>query len=322
MSAGDLVGGIGGAIGGAIGLATAPKGGKDQYKQSVREWELLRPSQFDMREINAPYMDLLGEMTPEEYDVAQAEGVQGVSDSPGARSAQVRSLAQLEEIGAEGMPLVDRLAAQDAHRSIMGSAQGARQAMMSNLAARGTLSGGDAIQAALGGGQQSANLARDMGSDLARESAMRRLSGIEAAGGAASNLRGQDVDLASRNAEIANRFSEMFSQQQTARNQANAGSRERAKAYNVGTRQALGNANEQARYSTATENLNRKNQLMDTLFGQQAHRAAGLSGALTSYGGAREQGRQAHIGAAQSVGQGVGQSVGGVADIYGGGLGK
>lgn len=313
--AGGVGGGVGGAIGGAVGLATAPRGGEKEYKRAVHSWEELLPSQFDMRELDAPYLRQLAEMTPEEYEVARAEGVQGVSDSPGARSAQMSSLAGLEEIGREGMPLADRLAAQDAHRSVMGSAQGARQAMLSNLAARGALSGGDAIQASIAGGQQSANLSRDLGNDLVRQSALNRLSGLQAAGGAAGQMRAQDVDVSAQNAGIANRFAEMFSQQQTARNQANAASRERSNAYNAQNRQRIGDANVQNKYAAALANLNRKNQLKDTTFGQQAQKTAGLAGAYTGYGNAREQARVNHIGAAQGIGQGVGQAAGGIYDV-------
>lgn len=304
---------IGGLIGGAaVAAGAAGKGGKKQHAQALDVWKRLQLSDFDFTTLDPPELRILAEQMPEVYEAVVPDEFREIVDSEIGRSGQITALGQLQDVAREGMPLVDRMQAAEAARQVSGASAAANQAVLRELASRGALSGGDELQARLAANQTGANLARDLGSDLATQAALRRLSGVEAAGQAAGQLRAGDVDVASRNAEIANRFSTIFSQLKTQQAADAAAARERAGAYNVNLANQTGQANVANRYSTQLENLNRQNQLRQAQFGQELQKTSGLSGAYTDYANYKDKLMQQKAQALVSTGQGAGGTVEGL----------
>lgn len=310
LGGGELGSGIGGAVGGVVGLLTAGKGGEEDLKRAAQLWKDLQTSDFDFRELSPPQLRLLATATPELFQSYAPEEFQQIADSPEARAGQVRALGQMQEYAETGEPLVDRLNRQAAARNVQDASAGARAAALRNLAARGNLGAGDEIQASLAGSAQASNLGRDLASEAAREAALRRMGAVGQAGQMAGQLRGADVELAGRNADISNRYKELFANTMNQANMYNAGARERAAAYNVGQTQRLGDTNEQARYETALENLNRKNRLKGDIFQQQLAKTQGLADVYGQLSDAKYAERAARIGNAQSIGSGVGGAAG------------
>jgi hypothetical protein len=306
--------GIGSGVGGVLGLGgsiavlagAGGKGGKDEYKKALKVWEKLQTSDFDFRALDPPELRVLSEYMPEVYSAVVPEEFQSIQDSPGARDSQVRSLSQLEEIAGEGMPLVDRLQAAEAGRSVSSAAAASQRDSLRRLAARGALSSGDEIQAQVGAGQVGSNLARDLGSDVAQSAALRRLGAIGQAGGAAGQLRGADVDLNTRNAATANRFAELFSSMKTDEARENAAARQAASNANVARRQEVGDTNVLNRYGVGLENLNRQNLLRGSEFGQNLEKTRGLSEAYTGYGLTKDAEKSAKEQALMNLGSGFG----------------
>jgi hypothetical protein len=307
-----LLDAVGGLIGGiAVAAGAAGKGGAKEHKKAAQVWEKLQLSNFDFRSLDAPELRVLAEQMPEIYQAVVPAEFQQIAES-GARADQVGALGQMQAIAREGLPVEDRLAAQEAGRAVTSTAAAAQEDALRRIAARGQLGSGDEIQAQLAGAQQGSNLARDLGSDLARQSALRRMSAIGQAGQMAGQLRAQDTSRAAQNAAIANRYAELFSSMKTQEAQDAAQSRQAAQNYNVGTRQQIGNANTANAYSTALENLNRQNALKNQQFGQQVTKTSGLSSAynaLAAYKDAMQQQKANAIVGAGESGGGIGDSL-------------
>src|SRR5262245_43984029 len=186
MVGSDTLGGIGGLIGGiAVAAGAAGKGGKKEHKAALDVWKKLQVSDFDYRALSPPELQVLGEYLPEVYQAVVPENFQGVSDSATGRAGQVQSLAQMQQIAGEGLPLVDRLQAQKAAGAVTSAASASQTDALRRLAARGQLGSGDEIQAQLAGSQQGANLARDTANDLATQAALRRMQAIGQSAGQA-----------------------------------------------------------------------------------------------------------------------------------------
>lgn len=318
MPLGSVGGGVGGALGGIIGLATAPKGGMDQYRKAVEAWQKLEGSNFDMSALSPPELQLVGQYFPETYDAIVPEGYVLPEAPTAGREGQVSSLGQLQEIAEKGMSPLDRIQADRAAGAVTSASRAGQLDALRNLAARGQLGSGQEIQARLAGGQQANQLAADLGTGVAEASMARRLQAIQGAGAAAGQLRGADEAAAGRSADVINRFRELVAASQNQAAMQGAAARERAQFANVGERQRVADINSQQRYSTALANLERQNALRGQTFGQQLARTEGLSGAYTGYGQARDAARASYIQGVQQIGSGIGQTAGGVA---GGGLG-
>lgn len=305
-SIGGLVGGIA-VLGGAAG-----KGGKKEHKQALEIWKQLQTSNFDFSSLSPPELQILAEQTPELYQAVVPEEFKQIATGA-TRANQLTSLAQLEQIGREGLPTEDRLAAQQAAQAVTSAAGASRADALRALAARGQLNSGDEIQAQLAGNQQAANLAANLGTNLAREAAMRRMSGIQAAGQEAGAIRSADESTAAQNAAIANRYAELFSGLKTQEAQQNAAARQAAQNYNVQTRQQTGNANVANAYGTQLENLNRQNALRSQQFTQNLAKTQGLSGAYNALAAYKDALQQQKAQAIQNTGSGAGGAIGSIA---------
>lgn len=313
---GDVFGGLGG-LGSGIALLSgaAGGGGKDDLKRQVSLWEKLQMPNFDTSQLTFPELKMLQEMDPQQYSAIVPGQAATVNEAPDARAQQMAALGQLQGMGQEGLNLGDRLAAQEAGRSVSDSARRAQMAVLGNLAQRGRLGAGDELQARMAANQQASELARGLGSDLTRQALDRRLGAAQAAGGLAGQIRGQDVNVASTNADIINRFNSLVAGMQNEAAQRNAAARQEVQGYNVGTRQRLGEQTQLGKFNTTQENLNRRNDLRQQQFGNQVTRAQGMSNSLGNLANAGYAEQAAKAAAIRGLGQGAGQAVGGGLDI-------
>lgn len=310
----DVGGGIGGAIGGIIALATQ-KGLPRELREIISLWRNLQRPDFDMSQLTAPQLSVVAEVAPQFYDAFIQGEVAVPEDQPGIRGAQVRALDQLERVRQEGLPLSERLAAEDQQRALATEAMRTQGSILRQLAERGRAGGGTELALRMAGAQQSSELARGMGSDLAQQAAQNRIQAAYGVGELGRGIRAQDIALSEAKAQHINRFNEMVSQLRTRAAMDAAAARERAQAYNVGTRQRIADTNPFARYETSLANLTRRNQLRQQAFGNEVTRLGGLSGALQEKANAeiaREMARQQNI---TAIGQGVGSAAGGAFDL-------
>lgn len=308
---GDIGGGIGGVIGGIGVLAgLGGKGGDKERKLALKVWEDLKTANFDMRALSAPELQVFAEQFPELYNEVIVGQPQQVQDSPDVRAITVRSLGKLEEMSRIGLPTGERLAAETAQRRVASASDRANEAVLRDLAERHRLGAGDELAARLQANQGAQNLAAQQGSDLAQQAIQNRVGATSQAAQIAQGLRGQDIGLGTTNASLMARFNEMASQLGTQRAQENALARERAQAYNVGTKQHVGEANAMNAYQTALENLQRQNALKHIGFQENLQKTTGLAGAYSDMANWKDIQRQNRERAIIGVGQGAGQAGG------------
>lgn len=311
---GDIGAGLGGAIGSIAVLAGAGgKGGDKYYKEALNVIRAIQDPNFDFRQLTPPQLQILAEIDPQTYEARVPDEVKLVADSPELRAAQIRSVQGLEEVGREGLPLEERMAAQGIQDQMAQEAARSNDAVLRDLAARGQAGGGTEIAARLQANQYAANRANQAGSDLARDAALNRIRFGQEAGEAAGQLRGQDIDLRARNASATNQFNQNIANMITERNRAAAEERARAQTANAMQRQQIGEQNVMNRYGTQLENLNRKNMLEGSLFGARMSKATALANALGRRGLQKDQDKAAREEAIMNIGQGVGRAAGGAA---------
>jgi hypothetical protein len=298
-------------------MGAGGKGGQDYFNKIIDVWDKIQDPNFDMTQLQALDLQIVAEMFPEVYQAKIPEEVKLANDSPELRQAQVAGVNKLQRVAEQGLPIEDKVAAQQAQQVMAGQAQRQQTNITENLAARGMMGGGAELQARLAGGQQGAQLAGTMGADLARQGALRSLQAAEALPGAAGQVRGQDINLSQQQADAINRFNEMRAQMTTAQNQYAAGAKERAQGYNVQTAQSTANQNQMLGYQNQLENLNRANALRQQQYSNQMAKAQGLSGAYGQMGNMLEQNKAAREQTIMNLGKSLGKTMGGAADLAG-----
>lgn len=309
---GDLGAGVGGLVGGVAVLAgLGGKGGDKQRKQALAVWQKLQLSDFNMASLSPPEIQLLGSVYPELYTEIVKGQPPEIQDSPDVRAVTVRSIQKLEEIGKSGLPTAERLAAETAQRRVAQASSNAQTQVLRDLSERGRLGAGDEISARLAANQASQNAGAMAGNELAMQGTQNRIGATMQAGEMASGLRGQDIARNTAQQSLMARYNELASSLATQRAQANAAERARAQTANAATRQHVGEANEQARYGTALENLQRQNALRGVSFGQRLAKTQGVSNAYTGFADAEDEKRRNREQALMATGQGAGRAAGG-----------
>jgi len=325
-SSAGLGAGLGAMAGGIANLAgLAGSGGEDQYKQIAKLWEKLQTSDFDMRSLSPPEMQMVAELFPVLREGITPDAAPQIADSQAMRQQQQLSLADMRDVANRGTTEIDRLSAREAQLGAGRALKANRDSTLANLAARGQLGQGDELAARMASNAGAANMQADMGAQMARDAAMRRMSANESAAGMAGAIRGADVNTQAQNANLSSRFNELVYGVLNNAAAANQQAQQGAQAYNVGTRQDLASQNTLNDYKTRLENLNRQNTLKDTLFGQEATKTGGQTGGLQQLGGYNDRKSAARAQGFVDLGQGIGSIGDTVLDkfgsVAGGGIG-
>lgn len=302
-------GGIGGAVGGIVGLLTSGKGGAGSYRDAIRVYQKLQAPNFDETQLSAPEKAVVAQYFPQIYEAIIAPQAQQVADSPEARTQQVEALARTRERAVQGYTPEERLAANQAADRFAQEAGRQRDNAVASAAARGDTGG--ALQARLVGNTGVSSVLGQMGAQQAIAAADRRRSADESLFSGAGQLRGQDIALSGRNADIQNRYNEMIMQARNEAAQYAAQQRAQTQQQNVGTAQRVAEENVTSRYNTAQQNLDRKNSLRQALANFQLAKAQGQAGAYTGYGDYQNAQKLGRIAGATQIGSGLGQAAGG-----------
>lgn len=313
---GDLGGGIGSLFGGtAVLLGAGGKGGDAQYKQALAVWQKLQDPKYKVEDIPAAQLRVFAQYFPEQYKIAVPQNIQKIVESPELRLSELRTLKGYEGMAQNGMPLSERLAAQEGERAVANEAQRAQQAAQADVAQRGRLGTTDELVSRILANSQASDLARSQGADLAARSEASRLTGMQGAGQMASQIRGEDFQAGQANANIMNRLAEFIANEQTQANEYNAGAAERAQQENNQTAQRVGETNTNALYDAAVANQQRYNQVQGLLADYRLSKAQGLSNALTGYGKAEDQNKAAREATIMNMGTGAGKAAGSAAGM-------
>lgn len=319
---GGVAGGLGGAIGGIAGLLMAGRSGTREYEQAVKVWEGLQLSNFDYSKVTGQDLQLLQKYFPEQYNAVVPDEIKLAQESSLGRSGQVQALSGMQQIAQEGMPEADRLSAKIAGNQMAGELQRQQNGLVSDLAQRGRLGGGEEIAARIGGQQASTQYAADLADRLAQTAMARRMEALTGSSDISNRIRSGDINLSKMNADAINNFNMQKSQIQNAANLQNTQMKNQAQQMNINAGQNVANANIGRRNENEWKNLLNKNDLMGRSTQERLAKAQGLSGSLQALGGQRDADRAMTVGMGNAIGQGVGQTAGGLFDWYqGGGFG-
>lgn len=313
--------GLGDLIGGIINLVDPGTGPKKYYKDELGVWREMPLPEYSQEQIPWQQLLLQGEMSPEIYDAVINGPVSQIQEDPALREAQLRAMFGMEQVGREGLPLQDRLLADEAQRAVAGEFGRANENIVRNLAARGRAGGGSELVARQMAAGQGAELARGLGSDLAQQSIANRLMGMREASGMAGQTRGMDAQTAALNSQMQNRYNEFISGLKTQAAQNAAQARERAQTYNLGQRQRLHEANVLGGYQNRLNERARQDQLQNDLFNARVRQAQGMSGAYQDLARAQAAAQAAKQQNVRSVAGGTGSIVDSIFATQGGGVG-
>lgn len=146
-----------------------------------------------------------------------------IKTDPALRRAQMGALSKLGQIAEEGgMTLEDKAALNQITGQLSRQQAGARQAIMENMAARGTLGSGAELAQRLSAQQESAQQASQRGLDVAAMAQRRALDAIMQRGQLGGSIRAQEYGEASNRAQAQDAIARY-----------NADARQRAQAYNL-----------------------------------------------------------------------------------------
>lgn len=218
---------IGGLLGGMFGS------GEYQDRQN-----LLQGVMNDYDAIQSPKYSALPyenqDFNPDMYQTPESAQYQQAQLPSGTREAQMAALDRMRDMG-EGYGFSQNQAMQN--QAIMNANQSMkanRDAAMMNAKARGVGGSGVAMALAQQGNQAAANNAMMGGLQGAQNAALQRLQSAQDYSSGLGGLRNQDTDLASRNADIINKFNMYNTGMRNAANQGNVDMRNKAGMFNTG----------------------------------------------------------------------------------------
>lgn len=305
---------IGGIISSIINAVDPGRTGKRYLKEAKSLWgDLDLP---DYENLLTPYLQSTGQLSPEVYDAQQEGQFRGIDEDPAAEQMQLRNLGRLEDIAGEGMPLVDRLAADEAQRSVAQEGSRARDQIMADMARRGRGGSGAELAAKLASAGDQEEMARGMGSDLARQALERRLSAIGQMGMQAGQFRGQNISKEAQISQMQNRYNEFVSSQNTQAAANAARQRNLAQEYNLGNQQRIADTNVANTFMASQA----RNQQLGQAFQDERQKVLGQTGVLS---GLQQEAQRRQAAKQQNVaagGAGVDQLIGTIAKAGVGGV--
>lgn len=244
----------------------------------------LALSRFVSQGTLAPEMEDAINQAPSEFEKIVVDGQQ--------KKSQLRALQSLEDLGYKGgLNLSDKAMYQDMLGKQQAQDRGARDAITSEMAQRGTGGSGFDLQARLAAQQASGDQASRNALNIAAQAQQRALQAIQGAGDLATKYRSQDVNEQQARAQAAdaiNRFNAANMQDVQTRN---LGLKNRAQEMNLNRAQDIadrnvGLFNQEKMYNTplAQKDAQQAFQNQMQLAGSKANAYAGQAAAAGQQG--------------------------------------
>lgn len=159
-------------------------------------------------EINQFGMEV-GDLELPDLNSVQYGAATQVTEDPRLMNDQRNYLRKLAYLSEQGFGPEERAAFEAAQNEAAMMAQRDRAAIQENALQRGALGSGAALAMQQGAVQNAANQARQSQLNTASEMAKRKALMTQAYGGALGDVRGQDLQVAGKNADILNRYNEL-----------------------------------------------------------------------------------------------------------------
>lgn len=276
--------GLGQIFGSMINAGTQSQTAENQREMTQKYLDYLEGQQQNIQNTKAPQFDS-SPLTPDKYSNPILAQGQQVSIDPQDRANQVAALNSLQGIAGGAAAAQQNAENYGAMQKAAQQQQAANGAIMQNLASRGALGSGQELAAKMQAGQNAANQSQAGMLQGAQNAALQRLQAQEHYLQGQGQLRGQDTDLASQNANIINQFNMANTAERNRINEANT---QLGNQYGMYNRQ-MQNSNAQQEYQNALARAEAAAGEANTVAGggiasanQQAANQAGILGGLTN----------------------------------------
>ena len=165
------------------------------------DWTKLKPEEFKVVGTYAPEIaPHIAEQAPQLVEDTAA-GVAGLE-------AQQNALRKLQRIADGGIDPQFAQRLREAEQASQAAAQSRQQSLLQDYARRGLLGSGTQLAAELSGAEGAMQRGAQMSADAATQAYLNQLGALRDAASLGGAIRGQELDLASQNAAIANAFNE------------------------------------------------------------------------------------------------------------------
>lgn len=266
----------------------AQKGSKNELKEIKKAFDALVPPEYDINIDDPPELIAqktrsidydFSRMTPEQYKVVgkyapetvpyiEEQNPELIRDSAIGKeglSAQQNALQKLREVSEGGIdPQFAQRMKEAADRSQM-EAQSRQESILQDYGRKGLLGSGTGLAAQLSGAEGAMQRGSQQSSDAATQAYLNQLGALRQSGELGGQMRGQELDLAARNAQIANSFNERTTGAYQNYLQNIANQRNDAALKNLATQQGVENLNVGERNASAIRERDRSDILKEKL---------------------------------------------------------
>lgn len=301
-------------IGGVAGADAARK--ERRAAEAARRSALAQFAGIDVpgvseQELNLLLPEFIGAYDPmlEEQVELGPSRMEDVSTDPRLAQAQMQALETLSEIGQTGLTPAEQAAMRSMQRQVAQQEQSRQNAILQEMARRGTAGGGMELAARLQSSQGSADRASAEADRLAQMAQARALQGLTQAGSLGGQIRAQEFGEQTDVAKAADAIAQWNAANQQSVRQRNIQAQQQAQLRNLQERQRI--AEQQAAIRNYQQEANKG--LAQQQFQNQLNLAAGRAG---QYGGQAESADAAAKRAGQmwsGIGTGVGTGLGALA---------
>lgn len=242
---------VGTAVAGAAGQwLSSEEGRKADKKERQRIAALIdkvKSPQFDGSTLTPEDFKLVGTYIPEVAPyVAEANPTVIKADSEGSRAgraAQMAALERFKQLGQSGDDTQSRLLRAQALRDAQVQNQGQQSAIQQNFAQRGLGGSGLELVSSLLAQQGANRSAAESSERAAMEAYNRKLDALRTGAQLGGDIRGQDIALESKNADIINDYNRRFADARNSYNRYASDTRNEGQRLNLGAAQDLANRN-------------------------------------------------------------------------------
>ena len=266
----------------------AQQGSKAELREIKKAFDALVPPEYDINIDDPPELIAqtaksvnydFSKMTPEQYKVVgkyapetvpyiEEQNPELIRDSAIGKeglSAQQNALQKLREVSEGGIdPQFAQRMKEAADRSQM-EAQSRQESILQDYGRKGLLGSGTGLAAQLSGAEGAMQRGSQQSSDAATQAYLNQLGALRQSGELGGQMRGQELDLAARNASIANNFNERTTAAYQNYLQNIANQRNDAALKNLATQQGIENLNVGERNASAIRERDRSDILKEKL---------------------------------------------------------
>lgn len=250
---------VAGGIAGAIERSNASDDAKALMLRRLQELESVGTPPDTSLPIILEEFKSQGIITPElEKEIAlESSKLAQIKEDPSYKQAQQQALQFLQQRSETGLGPEERAAFNMLRKEAAKESEGKRQQILQNMAARGMSGSGAELAAQLSSAQAGDEALAAGGDRIAAEAARNALASISQAGNMATQMRGQDFDVASTKARAEDELNRFNVSNQIARQTRNLGALNEAQVANLREKQRISDAN------TAMANEEAKRQMSE-----------------------------------------------------------